>query len=1118
MKRRNQIQSWGRASKKLSSNIHSCKYFHKSIIAASLLSAFLYSAPSVAQIPTVPFYPSEEIWNINCTGDSCKSFTTDSTFETAKLVNLQQGSDRTHAIIGKQQSIGDVSGQTLIVNGVPTSGDGVNLIYASSTTYSAPSIANAAVGDDNVLLLQLKNKTDGQALTLSGDADEGQVTVAASAQQGGIANRNSLLIRDSFIQHGTNAGYRNLITAAYTASQIDPDRDDGSNLATFNDNKIVIENSWIKSNTSSPASSAAHNINIAGVYLVGSFGTNSSDLSPFEANRNAIFVKDSEIDVNSMYVTYQYGSNVNASASNENVFWVEGSQLDIGFTKTAQDGGDGTIGQLIGSSFLVGAMSFDSQSANILHIKDTTIGLDQSTLVPQAVYDGHGVLTIAATSGGDIAKNNLTELVDVNFSMISNAAEYVDKKPLVRITTSSTTLNNYHALKETSGNTTRVIGSTETLDWTMDNSRDFEISGAWTILVQKYYDNPTESSDTYVSNNTAYIDNIKLARLTAFGGIIDDPSKWGITGVGDLSGISEASGNTVEMHRVQVTDSATIAGAKVLQGLADSNTVSIVDGQYKQATIAGALIDHEGTASGNIVTLEKTVIENGDIFGGLIEAETPSESGATGNVVVIGDCVTGTNGKLQLGKLYGGYIRQAANQTSAFAGNTLYTVSSLTTAELGGFQNYNFVVTQDRLNDGALITVTDVAVTLETSGELQSKIAVAGTGLSLKANDRYTLIDGQQGFSDLDGNGLQDQQLPDSMKSDFTFQSLPSIIRIETSDLSSRDYDLVLEGNHLDIVINDSYGQTTEDNPSTGDTINPETDVLMQASIASLASLYASDDLLVDTALKSRAGKRLSGPFAAARAGTWSNDASSRFDTDIYSGLLGWAFSAADVEFGPFVEMGRGNYEMSQGAEGHHNYVGAGVYANWQTPFYVRLTGYIKGGAMENNFHTSLVGQNVDFDNTTAYWGAHLGMNLDIDLTEKFRARPFLSYFYDGRESDSFTQEGAAVDGATFNFDTINAHRVQLGAMFEYAYSETARPYFGITYEHVIKAEANGTAVDSQGQLSLNSSDIEGATGIVSAGWSYVNPAQDFEFNFGVNGYGGTRNGVSAQMSANWLF
>ena len=104
------------------------------------------------------------------------------------------------------------------------------------------------------------------------------------------------------------------------------------------------------------------------------------------------------------------------------------------------------------------------------------------------------------------------------------------------------------------------------------------------------------------------------------------------------------------------------------------------------------------------------------------------------------------------------------------------------------------------------------------------------------------------------------------------------------------------------------------------------------------------------------------------------------------------------------------------------------------------------------------------------------------------------------------------------NFDTINAHRVQLGAMFEYAYSETARPYFGITYEHVIKAEANGTAVDSQGQLSLNSSDIEGATGIVSAGWSYVNPAQDFEFNCGVNGYSGTRNGVSAQMSANWLF
>ena len=596
---------------------------------------------------------------------------------------------------------------------------------------------------------------------------------------------------------------------------------------------------------------------------------------------------------------------------------------------------------------------------------------------------------------------------------------------------------------------------------------------------------------------------------------------------------SEFRGVVVSTNSLTVGSNEPV-DARYINLTAGSNHTLIENSQLQSMVGLGVFIrDDSNTASvestRNGVSIQNTSIanENSYLFGTLVYGADPDKIAVTDNYVAIGNNVTGANnsGVPHFKAIYGGATSSdtGTSFTAIGTGSSFYTASAIETEELGGFSNYNFIVTTDSFKDGAVVTVTDFPVVIETTGENMTHFGVAVTGSALGAGT-YSLINSAKGFENENGEALAAGTLLDLNKVDLTLQTTESLARISENLISKDDYELALDstGNNLDMIITE---QTGGDEPGPGgegqpgsDTVNPETDVLMQASIASLASLYASDDLLVDTALKSRAGKRLSGPFAAARAGTWSNDASSRFDTDIYSGLLGWAFSAADVEFGPFVEMGRGNYEMSQGAEGHHNYVGAGVYANWQTPFYVRLTGYLKGGAMENNFHTSLVGQNVDFDNTTAYWGAHLGMNLDIDLTEKFRARPFLSYFYDGRESDSFTQEGAAVDGATFNFDTINAHRVQLGAMFEYAYSETARPYFGITYEHVIKAEANGTAVDSQGQLSLNSSDIEGATGIVSAGWSYVNPAQDFEFNFGVNGYGGTRNGVSAQMSANWLF
>lgn len=45
-----------------------------------------------------------------------------------------------------------------------------------------------------------------------------------------------------------------------------------------------------------------------------------------------------------------------------------------------------------------------------------------------------------------------------------------------------------------------------------------------------------------------------------------------------------------------------------------------------------------------------------------------------------------------------------------------------------------------------------------------------------------------------------------------------------------------------------------------------------------------------------------------------------------------------------------------------------------------------------------------------------------------------------------------------------------------------------------------------------------GGTGILSLGWTYLNEANTFEFDCGVNGYAGVRKGVSAQLQAAWKF
>ena len=565
-----------------------------------------------------------------------------------------------------------------------------------------------------------------------------------------------------------------------------------------------------------------------------------------------------------------------------------------------------------------------------------------------------------------------------------------------------------------------------------------------------------------------------------------------------------------------IRDTTIISESKALQilggyaGLEEANQNTIV---ISNSTIEGALTFYggytskENSASGNRIYLSNVTISDGAVLVGGRAVTQGVNATASDNLIVMDNLKGKDNSRVTFNRVLGGAI----GSEGYINNNTLITSSGFNAETFGGFQHYQFIVDQNSFKDGAFISVTgNAGVVLQPTGANQSTIAIGGTNLDLSPGSSYTLISSAGGFKDTEGNALTASTDLNGMKQDMVIDSTASLVRIEHNEISKDDYDLAIDGNDLNMVV--------ESSGTSADGVNPETDVLMQASIASLASLFAADDLLVDTALKSRNNSRLDGPFAAMRAGTWSHDATSRFETDVYSGLLGWALHASDVEFGPFIEMGRGNYKMDDGASGHHNYVGAGIYANWETPFYVRLTGYLKGGAMENNFETKLVGQSFDFDNTSAYWGAHIGANVDINVTEKLRARPFVSYFYDGRESETFTKHGGVVDGSKFDFDTINAHRVQVGSMFEYAYTDTSRPYFGITYEQVIKAEAEGAARDAQGKLSLNSSDVEGATGIISAGWSYLNSQKDFEFNFGVNGYGGTRNGVSAQMNAGWRF
>ena len=476
--------------------------------------------------------------------------------------------------------------------------------------------------------------------------------------------------------------------------------------------------------------------------------------------------------------------------------------------------------------------------------------------------------------------------------------------------------------------------------------------------------------------------------------------------------------------------------------------------------------------------------------------------------------------------------------------------STLTSLSLAKNASLYFKVKNTDL-DGtdALITVTGAAAT---AVELASgsSIALYGSGFDLEAGKTIQLIKSDKGIKKA-GKALDAGDSLDDLKGDLTVIDIKSLIRATETGFSKDQYDLSMETAELLIAtIKEKAPAPTPDpdpdpdpnpdpkpNPDpvpepdrpSGDKVNDQTNALMQSSIAAAATMFAADVLLIDTTMKSRQGVRQTGPFAAARVGRYDLDVRGDLETNVISGLLGYAFNVQDSEVGIFMEMGHGTYDTRTATtapvgetkgDGKHNYVGFGVYGNYATPIdWLHVTGYVKGGWLRNEFSAPIAGVSVDFDRTSNYWGAHLGMYGEVQAAEKIKNRTFLNYFYDGRESESYEASGSsAVAGARFHFDALNVHRVQAGSLFEYQHSSALRPYAAVTYEYAFKADAEGSARDHIGTLAMNGTDLEGSTGILSLGWAFMNRAKTFEFDGGVNGYVGVRKGVSAQLQAAWKF
>ena len=653
-------------------------------------------------------------------------------------------------------------------------------------------------------------------------------------------------------------------------------------------------------------------------------------------------------------------------------------------------------------------------------------------------------------------------------------------------------------------------------------SKLVRVTGGFILVSDVYPSNDTKTGEANFNTVTmsgSHLENAEVLGADIQTDVYDTTGhRW------DLNASATANENSVKVTQ-SVFGTAFIAGASTEVETATVNKNSVLlDGVTIKNGLTSFIVGgnaNNGEASGNTVEIKNSQFANNvTIYGG--KGET-----TTNNHVIIGENVTSLNGgRLFLQTLYGGWNGQFSN-IPVDTGNKLTLASTVHTRDLAGFQHYEFLVSKELLeNNTAMLQVAGnmwSPVQFKLSGENHTTIAIAGTDVSFKIGDSYTLIQSANGFTDENGMKITADTELSGIKSDMTLTTYSSLVRTHTDTLLAEEYELVVseDGESLSMNVVD------EINNGPGVTeINPETDALMESSLSTMTTHFAADDLFVDAVLRSRDGKR-DGLFTAARGGKWSYDTRTRIENNIVSGLLGYGAKLSnDLTMGAFIEMGHGSYNTrthvagsTKVGGGSHNYGGLGLFGDYAMPSIegLHFTGYVKLGLLRNEFNSNIAGANVDYDRTGVYWGAHLGTHYDWDLTQSIRSRVFLSYFYDGQGDESFDIAGEGdVGGAHVSYDAIHAHRVQLGSMFEFAVSDTWRPYLGLTFEQILAAEAKGTATDAQGTMDLNSSDLEGSTGILSAGWTYQ--AGNFSTELGLNGYAGTRNGVSGQIQANWKF
>ena len=165
----------------------------------------------------------------------------------------------------------------------------------------------------------------------------------------------------------------------------------------------------------------------------------------------------------------------------------------------------------------------------------------------------------------------------------------------------------------------------------------------------------------------------------------------------------------------------------------------------------------------------------------------------------------------------------------------------------------------------------------------------------------------------------------------------------------------------------------------------------------------------------------------------------------------------------------------------------------------------------DNDDMRDAFGRRASYDSDSAYYGLHVGAGYVWNLSDKADLDLYARYLWTHQDSDSLSLS----TGERLHFDSVDSHRLRLGARFAYTANEYVRPYIGAAWEQEFDGETRATT----NGFDIDRPDLEGSTGMGELGITLTPSATiPVSLDLGVQGYVGKREGVSGTIQLQWKF